>query len=93
MVKSKMAAIVGNVTGPQQRQTSIKYTSYCWEDQTLSTEGKTVSKYCKISKTLGGGGGSNNPHLYHGGGMNLRVRPSVNGILLGFHPKQLPFSA
>ena len=83
MAKSKMAAIVGDVTGPQQRQTSIKYTSYCWEDQTLSTEGKTVSKYCKISKT----------HLYHGGGMNLRVRPSVNRILLGFHPKQLPFSA
>ena len=61
MAKSKMAAIVGDVTGPQQRQTSIKYTSYCREDQTLSTEGKTVSKYCKISKTLGGGGVQSTP--------------------------------
>ena len=35
----------------------IKYTSYCWVDQSrspsrLSTEGKIVSKYCNISKTL-----------------------------------------
>ena len=30
----------------------IKYTSTCWEDQRLSTEGKIVSKYCNISKIL-----------------------------------------
>ena len=29
-----------------------KYTSSCWVDQRLSTEGKIVSKYCNISKTL-----------------------------------------
>ena len=34
----------------------IKYTSSCREAQRLSTKGKTVSKYCNISKTLGGGG-------------------------------------
>ena len=62
----------------------IKYNSSCWEDQRLSTERKIVSKYCNISKTLRRG--SINPHpLYHGGGMNLRVRPrvkhsSVNGL-------------
>ena len=33
----------------------IKYTSSCWEDQRFSTEGKIVSKYCNISKTLGTG--------------------------------------
>ena len=33
----------------------IKYTSSCWEDQRFSTEGKIVSKYCNISKTLGSG--------------------------------------
>ena len=32
----------------------IKYTSSCRNDQRLSTEGKIVSKYCNISKTLGG---------------------------------------
>ena len=38
----------------------IKYTSPSKEDQRLSTEGKTVLKYCYISKTQGrgrGGGG------------------------------------
>ena len=42
-----------------------------------SLEGKIVSKYCNISKTLGGGG-VHPPALYHGGGMNLHVRPRVN---------------
>ena len=46
----------------------IKYNSSCWEDQTLPTEGQIVSKYCNISKTS---------PFYHGGGMNLRVRPRV----------------
>ena len=31
------------------------YTSSCFEYQRLSTEGKIVSKYCNISKTLGRG--------------------------------------
>ena len=31
----------------------IKYTSSCWEDQRLSSEGKIASKYCNISKSLG----------------------------------------
>ena len=42
-----MATIVGDVT-------PIKYTSSCGEDQKLFAEGKIVSKYCNISKTLGG---------------------------------------
>ena len=42
-------------------------------------EGKIVSKYCNISKTPGGrGGGVHPPPLYHGGGMNLHVRPRIN---------------
>ena len=32
----------------------IKYASSCGEDPRLFTEGKIVSKYCNISKTLGG---------------------------------------
>ena len=39
----------------------IKYTSSCSEDQRFSTEGKIVSKYCNISKTLGRGS-INSPH-------------------------------
>ena len=30
----------------------IKYTSSCWADQTLSTEGKIASKYCYISTCI-----------------------------------------
>ena len=52
-LKSKMATIVGDVTGLQQRHHPIKYISSCREDQRLSTEGQIVSKYCNILKTLG----------------------------------------
>ena len=31
----------------------IKYTSFCYENQRLSTKGKIVSKYCNIQKTPG----------------------------------------
>ena len=55
----------------------IKYTSSCRENQRLSTEGKIVSKYCNISKSLGVPS-TPPPPLYHGGDMNLRVRPRVN---------------
>ena len=63
LAKSKMATIFGHVTGPQRAPPPIKYTSSCIEDQRLSTEVKSVWKYCNISKTvgrvpsLGGGGG------------------------------------
>ena len=70
-----MATMVGDVTGQPAAPLPIKYTSSCREDQRLSTEGKIVSKYCNISKTLRG---SNHPPLYYGGGMNLYVRPRVN---------------
>ena len=57
----------------------IKYTSFCRKDQRLSTEGKIVSKYCQISKTVRGiSSPPPPPTLYHGGGMNLHVRPRVN---------------
>ena len=46
----------------------IKYTSFCREDQKLSTEGKIVSKYW--NKKLTG--------VENGGGMILRERPRVN---------------
>ena len=57
----------------------IIYTSSCWEDQRLFTEGKIVLKYYNISKTLGG---SINPHppLYRGGGKNLRVHLRVKTL-------------
>ena len=48
----KVATIVGDVRGLQQRHPPIKYNLSCREHQRLSTEGKIVSKYCIISKTL-----------------------------------------
>ena len=48
-----LATIVRDVTGFQQRHHWAKYTSFSCKDQRLSTEGKIVSKYCNISKTLG----------------------------------------
>ena len=50
----------------------------CWEDQSLSTEGKIVSKY-KLQHIKNSKDGFHQPQplLYHGGCMNLRVRPSV----------------
>ena len=55
MVKSKMATVVGDVTGLQQRHHPLKIKLVCWVDQRLSTDGKIVLKYCKLSwsKTLG----------------------------------------
>ena len=58
--KSKMVTIFGDVIGPLAAPSPIKYTSSCGEYQRLSTEGKIVSKYCNVSKTLGGG--SHPPH-------------------------------
>ena len=68
---AKMATIVRDVTGLQQCHHSAKYTSFSCKDQRLSTEGKIVSKYCNISKTLLRGP-INPPPLYYGGGMNVR---------------------
>ena len=56
----------------------IIYTSSCWEDQRLFTEGKIVLKYYNISKTLGGS--INPPPLYRGGGKNLRVHLRVKTL-------------
>ena len=56
----------------------IKYTS-SWEDQRLSAEGKTRFEILQHNS----GKGFHQPFLppppplYHGGGMNLRVRPRV----------------
>ena len=60
----------------------IKYISSCREDQRLSTKGG--KKHIKNSSGGGGGaaGGSIHPLLYHGGGMNLHLRPRVKS----FHP-------
>ena len=60
------------------RKESLDFASPCWEDERLSIEGKIVPKYCNISKPLGRGSiPPPPPNLYHGGGMNLRVRPRV----------------
>ena len=63
---------------PPAAPSPIKYTLSCREDRRLSTEGKIVSEYSNISKPLGRVPSSPVSPLYHGGGMNLRVRPSVN---------------
>ena len=71
--------MVGDVTGPSAAPPLIKYSSPCREDQRLCTESKIFSNYCNISKTLGGS--IHPPTSYHGGSMNLHVRPRVNYIL------------
>ena len=43
----------------------------------LSSQDKIVSKYCNISKTPGRGS-IPPPPMYYGGGMSLRVRPTIN---------------
>ena len=55
----------------------------------LSTKGKIVSKYFNISNTLGRSSIHPPPRLYHGGGMNLRlrVRPRVN--LVNLHMQKI----
>lgn len=55
----------------------IKFTSFCRESQRLCTDGKIV----KISR-----GRFHQPSLllYYGGGMTLRVRPTVNSLDYGF---------
>jgi len=50
----------------------IKYTSSCREDQRLSTESKIVSKYCNISKPLGGFHPPP-PPWYHGGVWKVKL--------------------
>ena len=55
----------------------IILTSTCRRHNTLSFKGKNFSKYRKVTKTLGGGGGGIQP-TNHGGGMSLHVRPRVN---------------
>ena len=71
-----MVTIVGDVTGPSAglAPPPIKSTSPCREDQRLSTEGKIVSKYCNLSKSLEGEGSIHPFPLYHGGSLNLLVR-------------------
>ena len=61
---------------PSAAPLHIKYTSSCWEDETLSSEGKIVSEYCNISKTLGRNSIPPSP-LCNGGGMTLRARLAV----------------
>ena len=63
--KSPFLAVLtfGDVIGPLAAPSPIKYTSSCGEYQRLSTEGKIVSKYCNVSKTLGGGGHPPPPHV------------------------------
>ena len=75
----------------------IKYTSLFREDQRLSTEGKSFSKYCNIStKTLRGEGGhqqtnSPPPLLYHGWGLTLHVCPRVKSDSLSSWNMTLEF--
>ena len=59
----------------------------------LSTQDKIVSKYCNISKTPGRGS-IPPPPMYYGGGMSLRVRPTINQTsflavktVLSWHPR------
>ena len=71
-----MTTIVGDVTDLQQCHHLYKIYLTLSEDQRRSNKGKIVSKCCNISKTWGRGS-TPPPPLYHGGGMNLRVRPRV----------------
>ena len=78
-IAAKMAAILGDVTGPQQRRKPIIYTSPCRANHKLSTKRKILSKSCNISKTQWGDQPPSPPHpcLYHGLGVTLFLRPRV----------------
>ena len=81
----KVATIVGDVRGLQQRHHRIKYNLSWREHQRLSTEGKIVSKYCIISKTLERGSINQPPWIcvYVGGLIDISS-PYVWGKLF-FH--------
>ena len=49
-----------------------------WEDQRLSTEGKSVSKYRNMSKNSGERFHQHSTPLYYGGGINLSARLTLN---------------
>ena len=74
-----MATMVGDVTGPSAAPPPVKGNSSCREDQRLSTEGTNNFQILQHMKNARGG--PSTPPLYHGGGMNLHVRPRVNYIL------------
>ena len=76
LMTAKMATIVRDVTGLQQCHHSAKYTSFSCKDQRLSTEGKIVSKYCNISKTLGREGSVN----YHPRGLSITDKTKIANI-------------
>ena len=82
LVKSKMAAkmvaIVGEVIGLKQRHHPSNISHLVTKIEGFPLKPIIVSKYCNIYNTPGRG--SIHPHLllYHGGGMNLRLRPRIN---------------
>ena len=60
----KKSAMLDGVTGPQQRHLHmypIILTSSFRRHNKLSIKGKNFSKYRKVTKTLGGGGGGPTP--------------------------------
>ena len=76
-----MVTIVSEVTGLQQRHHLLKINLILLSRSKAFHWRKIVSKYCKLSKTMGRGSIRPSP-LYHGWGMNLGVRPRVNPVKL-----------
>ena len=60
---------------PPATPSRIKYTSSCWEDQRLSTDGKI--EILQRIKNCRARGVPSPRLLYHGGGKNMRVRTRV----------------
>ena len=70
---------------PPTAPPTTKCTYSCWEDQRLSTEGKSFRNAAKYQKLLGGVPSSTpatppppSTCMYRGGGFKLSVRPRVN---------------
>ena len=78
LVKSKMATIVGEVIGLKQRHHPSNIPHLVTKIKGFPLKPIIVSKYCNIYNTPGRD--SIHPHLplYHGAGMNLRLRPRIN---------------
>ena len=74
---AKMVTNVGDVTGLQQRQPSLKYI-LVKKIKGFPLKVKSFQNTATYQKLWGGVLSTPTPHLYHGGGMNLRVRPRVN---------------
>ena len=83
MLKSKMATIVGDVTGLHKRHHPLKINLILLSRSKAFHWRQNRFQILQIIMIKNSGEGFHPPHpLIHGWGMNLRVRPRVNPVKL-----------